>query len=118
MNFKKNFLIVLFILPTISFAAEQQIELYTDHWYEKGGRSIPLVPQLSHDGNLFHFYSGLSLEHIQMQVKDAVGNIVYVENIFITAGEKQSFFISLDLGSMYVIEFICESKYFYGNFIL
>lgn len=87
--------------PLLSFAAEQRINVDTKGWLEAHrGRSILSVPVLTHDDNLLFIYSDVPLENLQVQVEDEFGNVVYVDNVSVAAGQKYSFPLGIDFSEI------------------
>lgn len=116
MKLKELFFIVLCTLPLFSIAAEKQIEINVNCWRERGMRSIPSIPVLTHDGNILSIHSDVPLENLQIRVEDAFGDVVYAGNVSLVAGQKYSFVLEdLPIGS-YVITLSCGGKTLWGNF--
>lgn len=114
----KLLLLILFcILPMLSFAAERTIEVNLQWWCESG-RSIPSIPMLSHDGNILFIYSDVPLEHLQIQVKDKSGNVVYMDYVSVAGGQLYSFVLEGASVGDYVIKLLCAQKSLWGNFEL
>lgn len=110
---KLLFLILFSILPMLSFAVERTIEVNPQSWRELD-RSMPSTPVLSHDGNILFIYSDVPLENLQVRVKNEFGNIVYINNISITAEQKYSFALGGVFSGNYVIELSCGEKSLWG----
>lgn len=101
--------------PLLSFAAEQRINVDTKGWLEAHrGRSILSVPVLTHDDNLLFIYSDVPLENLQVQVEDEFGNVVYVDNVSVAAGQKYSFMLEGLFSGNYMIELFCGEKSLWG----
>lgn len=106
------------VIPLLSFAEEQRINVDTDGWRELQARSISSIPVLSHDGNILFVYSDAPLENLQIQVKDKSGNVVYMDNVSVDAGQKYSFSLDIGFSGEYIIELICDRKFISGYFHL
>lgn len=105
--------------PLLSFAVEQLIDVNTKEWNEADkGRSIPSVPVLTHDDNILFIYSDVPLENLQIQVKDESGNVVYMDNVSVVAGQKYSFALQGVCAGCFVIKLSCEEKLLWGRFEL
>lgn len=119
MKLKELFLIMLCALPLFSFAAEKRINVDIERWkVAHKGRSIFSVPVLTHDDNLLFIYSDVPLENLQIQVMDESGNVVYMDNVSVAAGQKYSFSLDISFSGEYIIELTCDRKFLSGSFHL
>lgn len=116
MKLNKLFFVVFCVLPIFSLAAEQHIEINSDSWLEPGRRSLSFVPVLTHDGNTLFIYSDVPLANLQIQIKDAFANVIYIDDVSIAAGQKYSFVLEGAFPSNYMIELSCAKKLLWGNF--
>lgn len=118
MRLKEILFIVCCFFSIVALAEEKQIEEYAAGWHGRGARSLPSIPVLSHDGNILYVYSDVPLENLQIQVKDASGSVVHMENVSIDGRQKYFFVLELVSAGSYVIELLCGEKYLYGSFEL
>lgn len=118
MRLKEILFIVCCFFSIVALAEEKQIEAYPARWCSGSSRSLPSIPVLSHDGNTLYVYSDVPLENLQIQVKDASGCVVHMENVSIAGRQKYFFVLELVSAGSYVIELLCGEKYLYGSFEL
>lgn len=81
-------------------------------------RSITFEPTASIDGNLIIIYSDITVQNVQVAVKDMAGNVVYTSTITIPAKQHHSFTLDNVESGDYVLEVTYADKFFYGYFII
>lgn len=79
-------------------------------------RSVSISPVITHNESVFSIYFPVSVTHFQVTVKDAVGNMVYV-NIVTEPSKYHVFEISSPIaGGEYRLEIEIGDQSYYGNF--
>lgn len=94
----KCLLLVLGIFYCMGIRAiEKEIALYnnTDRWekWGKDERSISLVPTATIDGSTIRIYTSVTVENIQIIVRDHANNIIYSETATLLRGQPYSFHV-------------------------
>lgn len=81
-------------------------------------RSIVIEPTASIDGNTISIFSIITIQDVQVTVKDMAGNIIYTNIIAIPSKQHYSFSLDDIESGNYVLEVIYMNKYYYGYFAL
>ena len=81
-------------------------------------RSIVIEPTASIDGNFISIFSDITIQNVQVAVKDMMGNVIYSNTIAIPAKQHYSFTLDNVESGDYVLEVTYAYKYYYGYFAL
>lgn len=81
-------------------------------------RSIVIEPTASQDGNTISISAPITIQGVQVAVKDIMGNVIYTNTIAIPANQHYSFMLDNADDGDYILEVTYGDKYFYGYFTL
>ena len=81
-------------------------------------RSIVIEPTATQDGNIVSISVPISIQKVQVAVKDIMGNVIYTNTIAIPANQPYSFVLDNADDGDYILEVTYGDKYFYGYFTL
>ena len=81
-------------------------------------RSVVIEPTASIDGNTISIFSDITIQNVQVAVKDMAGNVIYANTIAIPSKQNYSFSLDDIESGNYVLEVIYMNKYYYGYFVL
>lgn len=107
---------IILLVPICSWAKEE-IKFIKEEMPEDL-RSIVIEPTASIDGNIICIFSDITIQNVQVAVKDMAGNVIYTSTIAIPAKQHYSFTLDNVESGDYVLEVTCADKYFYGYFAL
>ena len=106
------------LLASISvWAEETNIKFVKEDMGEFDIRSVFIDPTATQDNNIINIYSAMTLENVQVTVKDMEGNVVFSDVITIPAGQRYTFTLSEESGN-YTIELQYQKKLYHGCFMI
>lgn len=113
---------LLFTLFTVIFASTslvhaESIKLLKDE-APRDLRSIVIEPTAAIDGSNISIYSVITIQNVQVSVKDMMGSVIYSTTITIPADQHYSFTLDGAENGDYMLEVTYEDKHFYGYFTL
>lgn len=113
---------LLFTLFTVVFASTllvhaESIRLQKDE-APRDLRSIVIAPTAALDGSTISIYSVMTIQNVQVSVKDMMGNVIYTSTITIPADQHYSFTLDAAENGDYILEVTYDGKRFYGYFTL
>lgn len=113
---------LLFTLFTVVFASTllvhaESIRLQKDE-APRERRSIVIAPTAALDGSTISIYSVMTIQNVQVSVKDMMGNVIYTSTITIAADQHYSFTLDGAENGDYILEVTYDDKRFYGYFTL
>lgn len=113
----KHLLIACIALLCATFSWAENIKFIKS---ERGEdlRSIVIEPTASQDGNTISISAPITIQGVQVAVKDIMGNVIYTNTIAIPANQHYSFMLDNADDGDYILEVTYGDKYFYGYFTL
>lgn len=119
---KRSFLICVCFLFCISCWAEKvTVDLFHRGYAEDRSidrRSISVEPTAAIDGNIISIDSYISIENLQITIKDVDDNVVYSDVVIVSANQTYSFVLNATPGEEYTIELAYGDSSLCGSFKL
>lgn len=81
-------------------------------------RSIVIAPTAALDGSTISIYSVMTIQNVQVSVKDMMNNVIHTSTVTIPADQHHSFMLDGAENGDYILEVTYGDKYFYGYFTL
>ncbi len=92
------------------------MDCYTQGWQPQT-RSIINPPELYQSGSTIYIDSSITLQNLQITVKDLSGSTLYSETTTVYGGIEYSFTLGFSTGE-YMIELTHGTQYLYGYFVI
>lgn len=88
-----------------------------DEWLPEY-RSMSVEPTAAIDGNIISIDSYISIENLQITIKDVDDNVVYSDVVIVSANQTYSFVLNATPGEEYTIELAYGDSSLCGSFKL
>jgi len=95
---------------------KKELDCYTQGWQPQT-RSIINPPELYQSGSTIYIDSSITLQNLQITVKDLSGSTLYSETTTVYGGIEYSFTLGFSTGE-YMIELTHGTQYLYGYFVI
>lgn len=101
---------------TDSKTDKEKIQTDDNNWFPPT-RSIVYPPELYQNGNIIYINSSITLQDLQITIKDLSGNTLYSATTTVYGNIEYSFNLNIET-SEYMIELTHGNQYLYGYFFL